>query len=68
LKSSFYVHTFLLNDFKNVLGTGTETIIQMQRLMLGNPLTTQNDLKELIKYTRQIGEDEWAKLTKARQK
>ena len=58
-KGNFYVHTFLLNDFKNVLGTGTDTIIQMQRLMLGNPLTTVKDLEFLIKYTRKIAEEEW---------
>jgi len=61
-EGNFYVHTFLLNDFKNVLGTGTETKIQMQRLILGNPLTTEKDLKELIEYTKKIGENEWEKI------
>ena len=61
-EGNFYVHTFLLNDFKNVLGTGTETKIQMQRVMLGNPLTTEKDLRELIEYAKRIGKDEWRKL------
>ncbi len=55
----FYVHTFKLNDFKNVLGAGRQQVYQMQRLMLGNPLTIKKDLQGLIEYSRIIAKDEW---------
>ena len=67
-EGKFYVHTFLLNDFKNVLGTGTNTQLQMQRLMLGNPLTTKEDLMNLIKYTKKVGNKEWKNLKNLKKK
>jgi len=57
-EGKFYIHTFKLNDFKNVLGGGNEKIYQMQRLMLGNPLTTKYDLQDLLKYSQRIAKDE----------
>ncbi len=60
MEGEFYVHTFNLNDFKNVLGAGKDKVYQMQRLMLGNPLTTKADLEELVHYTEKLGEREWA--------
>ena len=51
-----------LNDFKNVLGAGTDRVYQMQRLMLGNPLTSKGDLEDLIIYSKKIGQDEWKKV------
>ena len=61
-EGKFYVHTFKLNDFKNVLGAGTDRVYQMQRLMLGNPLTSKGDLEDLIIYSKKIGQDEWKKV------
>ncbi len=61
-EGKFYVHTFKLNDFKNVLKTGREYNYQMQRLILGNPLTTKQDLKDLIEYSGRIAEEEWEKM------
>lgn len=61
-EGSFYVHTFKLNDFKNILGAGKDKIYQMQRLMLGNPLTTKKDLYQLLEHTKKISNDEWIKM------
>ena len=61
-EGKFYVHTFRLNDFKNVLRSGSDKIYQMQRLMLGNPLTEKKDLISLIKYSEVIGKEEWLKI------
>ena len=61
LKSSI-ANNPVLNDFKNVLGTGSDKIYQMQRLMLGNPLTTKKNLQNLLKYSKRIAEEEWRKL------
>jgi glutamate/tyrosine decarboxylase-like PLP-dependent enzyme len=58
-EGEFYIHTFKLNDFKNVMKTGNKTIFQMQRLMLGNPLITKEDLKNLIEYIKITGQSEW---------
>lgn len=55
----FYIHTFKLNDFKNVMHTGNKTVFQMQRLMLGNPLTTKKDLFDLISYLKKTAKSEW---------
>ena len=67
-EGQFYVHTFKLNDFKNVLGTGSDKIYQMQRLMLGNPLTTKKNLQNLLKYSKRIAEEEWRKLKRTSKK
>mgnify|MGYP001613485321 CR=1 FL=1 len=61
-KGSFYVHTFKLNDFKNILKAGRGKVYQMQRLMIGNPLTTKKDLKSLITETNKIARAEWKSL------
>lgn len=58
-EGKFYVHTFKLNDFKNILRTGPETAYQVQRLMLGNPLTTKKDLQNLMGYIKKISQEEW---------
>jgi len=58
-EGNFYIHSFQLNDFKNVLNTGVDTIYQVQRLMLGNPLTTKRDLQNLIKYSKKIAIEEF---------
>lgn len=57
-----YVHTFQLNDFRNVMGTGTRTVFQMQRLMLGNPLTTKRVLEDFIDYSQRIAKEESMKM------
>ena len=58
----YYVHTFKLNDFKNILGAGEDKIFQMQRLMIGNPLTKKNDLKDFLAYSNSISDREWKRL------
>ncbi len=60
----FYIHTFKLNDFKNVLGAGEDKVFQMQRLMLGNPLTTKKVLNYFFNYLESISKTEWGKLKK----
>lgn len=65
-EGKFYVHTFKLNDFKNVLGAGDDKVYQMQRLMLGNPLTTKKNLQDLLKYSKKIARDEWRKINAKR--
>ncbi|MBS3108145.1 pyridoxal-dependent decarboxylase [Candidatus Woesearchaeota archaeon] len=57
-EGQYYIHTFQLNDFKNVMGLGTEIIFQMQRLMLGNPLTTKETLNKFIEYSNKIAKEE----------
>ena len=61
-EGQYYTHTFQLNDFRNAMGTGTETIFQMQRLMLGNPLTTKKVLEDFIAYSQRIAKEEAGKL------
>ncbi len=67
-EGQFYVHTFKLNDFKNILGTGSNEVYQMQRLMLGNPLTAKGNLKNLLEYSKKIAEEEWRKLKRTSKK
>jgi hypothetical protein len=57
-EGKYYVHTFQLNDFRNVLGTGRDTVFQMQRLMLGNPLTNRTVLDDYIRYVNEVSKDE----------
>jgi len=61
-EGQYYVHTFQLNDFRNAMGTGTETVFQMQRLMLGNPLTTKKVLEEFMDYSHRIAKEEAGKM------
>ncbi len=61
-EGQYYIHTFQLNDFKNVMGTGTETVFQMQRLMLGNPLTTREVLENFMIYLKRIAREESEKI------
>ena len=58
----YYVHTFQLNDFRNAMETGNETVFQMQRLMLGNPLTTRKVLDDFMVYSEKIAKEESRKL------
>ena len=60
-EGQYYIHTFQLNDFRNAMGTGTETVFQMQRLMLGNPLTTKKVLEEFMDYSQKIAKEEAGK-------
>lgn len=60
-EGQYYVHTFKLNDFRNVMQTGTDTVFQMQRLMLGNPLTTRQVLNEFMRYSQTVAQEEAAK-------
>jgi len=61
-EGQYYIHTFQLNDFRNTMETGTETVFQMQRLMLGNPLTTKKVLDDFMDYSQKIAKEETRKL------
>ena len=61
-EGQYYVHTFQLNDFRNVLGAGRDTVFQMQRLMLGNPLTTPAVLQDFMDYLEKVAKEEVAKI------
>lgn len=57
-EGKFYVHTFKINDFNNVLGCGKDSTFQVMRLMLGNPLIKTTDLDNLISYTEKVAVEE----------
>lgn len=61
-EGQYYIHTFKLNDFRDVMCTGTETVFQMQRLMLGNPLTTKKVLEGFMDYQQEIAKEEAGRL------
>jgi len=55
-EGKYYIHSFKLNDFKNVMNTGTNTTFQVQRVSIGNPLTTPTVLDEFMNYLKSICE------------
>ncbi|MEI6731826.1 MAG: pyridoxal-dependent decarboxylase [archaeon] len=58
-QGKFYVHTFKIDDFMNKIGAGREKNFQVQRLMIGNPLTTEKDITELIECLKKTAMEEW---------
>jgi hypothetical protein len=59
----YYVHTFKLNDFMGIFGVGSEPVFQMQRVSIGNPLTTKEVLRDFVGYLRGVCQEEYRKLT-----
>jgi L-2,4-diaminobutyrate decarboxylase len=61
----FYIHTFQLPDFANVMKCNDTSVNwQVLRLMIGNPLTSKETLKKLILYLRKISKQEAEKIKK----
>jgi len=50
----YYIHSFRLNDFRNVMQTGKNTVFQLQRVMIGNPLTDEKVLDEFMSYLKKV--------------
>ncbi|MBD3361268.1 pyridoxal-dependent decarboxylase [Candidatus Woesearchaeota archaeon] len=51
-EGKYYIHSFRLNDFRNIMQTGKNTVFQLQRVMIGNPLTDEKVLDEFRDYLK----------------
>lgn len=56
-EGEIYLHTFLLKDYKNKLGFGTNKDVQVLRIIIGNPLTSIDSLKSVLLKIKTAGED-----------
>lgn len=66
-EGDYYIHTFKLNDFMNVLGLGPESVWQVQRVSFGNPLTTKRVIKDFISYLKKISAEEYSTIMATRE-
>ena len=59
---NYFVHTFIVPDFANVLGLGNQIEWQVLRVMIGNPLTDEKTLDSFLEVLGKVAKEEYKKL------
>ncbi|MBL7059299.1 hypothetical protein ISS08_02505 [Candidatus Pacearchaeota archaeon] len=59
---NYFIHTFKVPDFANVLGCGNEKEWQTLRVMIGNPLTDEKVLDSFLGILEIVAQEEYKKL------